>query len=180
MSVETVARRYATALADIVLSAGNAAEVKAELDGWQNMIRSNKDLSNAFGNPTIAHAKKEKVLTSLLERTSPHKTTANFLKVLLQNSRLMNLAAINKKLAQVLEERSGTVSGTVTTARELSESERTDFVSSLRKRTGKNVNLSFEVDDSVIGGSVTRVGSTLYDDSIKTQLQTLKEQMIRS
>ena len=106
MSVETVARRYASALADVVVKAGESDSVKSELNIWDEMLNVNKDLRNAFHNPTITHANKEKVLESLLGKSNPSKTTANFLRVLLRNNRLTELSKINERFASVLEERS--------------------------------------------------------------------------
>ena len=124
MGVETIARRYAGALADVVVSSGNSEEVAAEINSWNELMKSNQDLRSAFGNPSIAHMSKEKVLESLIGKTGPSKTTANFLRVLLRNSRLTELDSIATKFADVLEERSGKLSGSVISARELSGEEK--------------------------------------------------------
>jgi len=178
MSVETVARRYAAALADVVVKTNETDAVKTELKTWEQMIKSNADLQNAFGNPAISQANKEKVLESLIAKMQPTKTTANFLRVLLQNSRLTEIGEINEKLASVLEERSGNVSAQITSARPLSENEKAELKTNLAKLAGKNVNIKFETDETLIGGVVTRIGSTVYDGSVRSQLETLKQQMI--
>jgi len=178
MSVETVARRYATALADVVLKSGETATIKSELKIWEDLIKSNNDLKTAFANPAIAHVNKEKVLEGLLAKTKPSKTTANFLRVLLRNSRLTDLSEINEKFDSVLDERSGIVSAEVVSARPLSEAEKAEFKTNIAKMTGKQVNLNFDIDENIIGGVVTRVGSTVYDGSVKTQLENLKQQLV--
>lgn len=180
MSIETVARRYGTALADVVLKTGETETVKAELRSWEEMMAGNADLQSAFGNPAIAHADKEKVLESLISRTNPSRTTANFLRVLLRNSRLTELAEINDKFATVLEERSGRVSAEVISARDLSEGQKQELRANIEKLTGKQVDLRFAIDPSIIGGVVTRIGSTVYDGSVKTQLENLKQELIGS
>src|SRR5687768_3084716 len=109
MSVETIARRYAAALADVVTKSGDTDSVKSELKTWDVMISSNAELYNAFSSPAIAQAKKSGVLEGLIGRTKPTKTTANFLRVLLQNNRLTDLGAINERLDSVIEERSGAI-----------------------------------------------------------------------
>lgn len=179
MSVETVARRYAAALADVVIKTNETDAVKTELKTWQEMIGSNADLQSAFGSPAISQASKEKVLESLIAKTQPTKTTANFLRVLLRNSRLTEIGEINEKLASVLEERSGVISAQVTSARPLSEGEKTEMQTNLTKLSGKNINLKFEIDETLIGGVVTRIGSTVYDGSVKTQLEELKAQLVK-
>jgi len=178
MSVETVARRYATALADVVANTSEIDSVKSELKTWEQMINANGDLQSAFRNPAISHVNKEKVLENLIAKTQPTKTTANFLRVLLRNSRLTEIAEINQKFSSVLEERSGKISAEVTSARPLSENEKVEMQANLTKLTGKTVSLKFEIDETLIGGIVTRLGSTVYDSSVKTQLEELKQQMI--
>lgn len=178
MSVETVARRYAVALADVVTKSGETNSVQAELKSWEELINSNSDLQSAFRNPAISHADKEKVLESLIGRTKPTRTTANFLRVLLRNNRLTEINEINERFASVLEERSGVISAQITSARDLSEQEKAELRANLQKLTGKTVNLNFATDAQIIGGVVTRIGSTVYDGSVKTQLENLKQQMI--
>ena len=178
MSVETVARRYAIALADVVLKSGETGTVKTELKLWADLMNQNGNLQDAFANPAITHVDKVKVLESLLAKTKPSKTTANFLRVLLRNSRLTELAEINEKFVSVLDERSGIVAAEVTSARPLSDTEKSEFQANLAKLTGKQVNLNFNINESIIGGVVTRVGSTVYDGSVKTQLENLKKELI--
>src|SRR2546422_3273287 len=117
MSVQAVARRYASALADVVLARNEAREVQDELKIWDEMLQSNPNLREVFANPTVALDKKRAVLNRLIEMAGPRPTTANFLKVLLQNQRLTELAEINRKFEQILDERAGMIAATVTTAR---------------------------------------------------------------
>jgi F-type H+-transporting ATPase subunit delta len=178
MSVETVARRYATALADVVTKTNDAALIQGELKIWETMIASNSQLTEVFSNPAIQHQNKEKVLDSLIEKSKPSRTTANFLRVLLRNGRLTEIRQINERLVSVLEERSGVVSADVTSARPLSEAEKSELQTNLEKLTGKRVKTNFETDAQIIGGVITRIGSTVYDGSVKTKLEELKQQMI--
>ncbi len=178
MSTETIARRYSTALADIVLSSGETETVKSELAGWNDMFAENSNLPTVFSNPAIAQKNKEKVLESLIASSKPTKTTANFLRILLRNGRLADLGNINDRFESVLEERGGVVSAEVTSARPLPDSERNAFQTNLEKLTGKKVNISYAVDENIIGGVVTRIGSTVYDGSVKTKLENLREELI--
>ena len=178
MSVETVARRYATALADVVVKTGETNSVKTELKTWEQMIASNDHLFEAFNNPSITQENKEKVLESLIEKTQPTKTTANFLRTLLRNSRLTEIREINERFDSVLDERSGIVSAQITSARPISGSEKAELETNLNKLTGKKISPNYIVDESIIGGIITRIGSTVYDGSIKTKLEELKLQLI--
>jgi F-type H+-transporting ATPase subunit delta len=173
-----VARRYATALADVVTARGEAQEVQKELAAWAEMMQSNEQLLEVFRNPTIPYEQKRKVLNALIARTRVRPTTANFLQVLLQNHRLAELGEVNKRFAQILDERSGVVSAQVTTARPVPQSSQDDLRAKLAGLTGKSVRLSFTTDEELIGGIVTRIGSTIYDGSVRNQLQQVKERMI--
>ncbi|HSK70367.1 MAG TPA: ATP synthase F1 subunit delta [Pyrinomonadaceae bacterium] len=178
MSMETVARRYASALADVVLKTGETQTVLTELKTWESMFGDGSNLFQVFGNPSIAHLSKEKVLENLIERAKPNRTTANFLRVLLRNNRLTELSEINERFISVLDERSGLISAEVTSARPLGEAEKAEIRASLEKLTRKKVNLNYKIDEKIIGGVVTRVGSTVYDGSVKTQLENLREELV--
>lgn len=180
MSVETVARRYATALADVVTKNGDAGGTQSELKQWETLFNSSADLQSVFANPAIQQANKEKVLESLIARSQPTKTTANFLRVLLRNGRLTDIGAINGKFSSVLEERSGGTSAQITSARPLNDAQKTEIKTNLERMTGMRISPDFAIDETIIGGVVTRIGSTVYDGSVKTQLENLKQQMIKS
>jgi F-type H+-transporting ATPase subunit delta len=141
------------------------------------MIQSNPQLAEVFGNPTIPYEQKQKVLSALIERSRVSPITANFLQVLLRNHRLLNLGEINKFLARVLDERAGLVSAHVTTARPVPETSRAALSRQLEGLTGKNVRLDFTTDEDIIGGIITRIGSTIYDGSIRNLLERAKEQL---
>jgi F-type H+-transporting ATPase subunit delta len=176
MSIELISRRYATALADSVGS--DYQTTQTELKIFEEMLGGNAGLSGMFANPAFAHTSKEQILGKLIEKTKPTAKTANFLRILLENGRLNNLADINKSFVGVLSERSGLVTANVTTARDLSEKEQKDLQTNLEKMTGKQVSLNYSIDKEIIGGIVTRIGSTVYDSSVKTQLENLKQQLV--
>ncbi|MGB7201158.1 MAG: ATP synthase F1 subunit delta [Pyrinomonadaceae bacterium] len=178
MSIETIARRYGTALADVVLKSGETDTVKEELKAFGSMIDGNADLESVFSNPAIAHASKENLLGELIKKTKPAKTTANFLRVLLQNSRLTELGEISERFESVLAERSGVVSAEIVSARELPATARKEFEKNLASLTGKTVRVNYAVDANIIGGVVTRIGSTVYDGSVRTKLENLREQLV--
>src|SRR6266508_259970 len=143
MSVQTIARRYGSALADVIIERGEAREVQEELGAWEQLIQSNSNLQEVFRNPTIALDQKRAVLNKLIERAKPRATTANFLKVLLQNQRLMELSEINRKFADILDERAGMVAATVTTARPVPDTVQQSLQEKLMVLTRKKVRLNF-------------------------------------
>ena len=93
MSVQIIARRYATALADVVGQQKAVAQVQPEISGWATLIKDNAGLREVLGNPTVPAEKKRKLLSTLLDRTKVGNLTANFLQVLLANGRLTELPA---------------------------------------------------------------------------------------
>ena len=178
MSTETIARRYSIALADVTLEQNAADIIKAELAELAEIFADGSEINTVFSNPAITHASKTKLLDAFIAKTKPSKTTANFLKVMQLNGRLGDIAAINERFVSVLEERSGVVSAQITSAHELPDSERVEFERSLSKLTGKRVHIDYSVNKDLIGGVVTRIGSTVYDASVKSKLETLKEQLV--
>lgn len=177
MSSQTVARRYAAALADVVIERGEAGPVQTELTAWGEMISANSALFEAFNNPTVAYEQKVKVLSELIARTKVRPTTANFLRTLLKNQRLAELPQVNAKLAQVLDERAGVVSAEITSARPISATTKALLEEKLGELTGKKARLTFVTDESLLGGLVTRIGSTIYDGSVSNQLRRLREDL---
>jgi F-type H+-transporting ATPase subunit delta len=172
-----VARRYATALADVVIAREEAKEVQVELSDWAQMMRENSQLLEIFSNPTVQYDQKQKLLKSLIERAKVRPTTANFLQVLLQNQRLSELDEVNKRFAIVLDDRAGAMSADVTTARGVPVIAQEALRSKLTAMTGKNVRLTFNTDKEMIGGIVTRIGSTIYDGSVRSQLERAKSKL---
>jgi F-type H+-transporting ATPase subunit delta len=170
-----IARRYALALADVATERGEAPLIQEELSAWDTMIESSPLLREVVSNPTVAYEQKRKVLNELIARTRVRETTANFLKVLLQNQRLTELKEINEKLAQILDERSGAIAAHVITARPMAEESKAALQKKLTELTGKKVRFTFATDEELIGGLVARIGSTVYDGSVKNQLHNLEQ-----
>ena len=178
MSLQTIARRYATALAEVAIDRNEEALVRQEIDYWATLIEDNPLLREVFGNPTIPDEQERKVLEELIARTRIGETSASFLRVLLRNRRLDELKPIAERFRQELDERRGIVGAHVTTARPVPEDVKAALKDALSARTGQTVSLSFLTDDSIIGGVVTRIGSTIFDGSVQGQLDRLADEMI--
>ena len=167
MSLQTVARRYATALADVAIDRREEKVVQNELDQWSGMIESNPQLKEVFANPTIVYDHKRKVLEDLIARSRVRDTTSGFLRVLLRD--------IAARYAQVLDERAGVLAGSVTTARPIPEELKKTLHETFSAATGHTVRLSFETDEKIIGGLVARIGSTVFDGSVESHLERLAD-----
>jgi len=178
MTGTTIANRYARALADVVVERGETDEVVKELIGFGRMMSENPQLRDVFASPVIATERKRAVLDELLTRIDLRQTTANFLRLLLDNSRLHDLDQMLNALSRELDARMNIVSAEVTTAREIGQEEKAALQSQLKAATGKEVRLQFRTDPAIIGGVVTRIGSLVYDGSIKNQLAQMKRRLM--
>jgi F-type H+-transporting ATPase subunit delta len=177
LSLQTVARRYASALADVVIERKEEREVKQEIDQWASMIEDNPQLKEVFANPTIAYDEKRKVLEELITRSRVTPTTASFLRVLLRNQRLSQLRDVAERFSQVLDERGGVVSASVTTAKPIPEDLQNQLRETLTAATGRNVRVTFNTDETIIGGLVARIGSTIFDGSVQNRLERLSDEL---
>jgi F-type H+-transporting ATPase subunit delta len=177
MSILTVARRSAEALADVAVSRNQVEAVEGELRAFAEMMSSSRELRDVFASPIISQAEKERVLTAIVDRTRPSKTTANLLKTMLRHNRLHHLEAVYEQFRREMNERRGAVVAEVRTAAPVSAAQQEILSRKLQQMTGKQVQLRFETDPSLIGGVVTRIGSVVYDGSIRTQLQGIKERL---
>ena len=177
MSLQTVARRYAAALADVAIERREEREVQNELEQWASLMESHPQLKEVFANPTIAYDQKKKVLEELISRTRVRETTGSFLRVLLRNQRLSQLREVAARYSYVLDERAGMVAARVTTARAIPEELRNSLLEALTTATGRKVRLDFDTDERIIGGLVARIGSTIFDGSVQNQLERLSEDL---
>ena len=180
MSVTTIANRYARALADVITERGEMNEVVADLNGFASMMTGHDQLRDVFASPVLSADRKRAVLGELLSKMQLRPTSNNFLRLLLDNSRLHNLDQMLRALARELDSRTNIVSAEITTARDISQQEETMLADKLKAATGKQVRLQFRTDPAIIGGVVTRIGSVVYDGSIKSQLAQMKQRLMNA
>lgn len=177
MSSSKVAQRYATALADLTLDATTQATIRNELSAISQWMEPHSDLYAVFANPAISRWQKEKVLHALTERWKPSSYTQNFLRLLLRNERLHEVASIYAAYLRELDQRQGITTANVTTARPLREEEQTQLQAHLERLTGKRVRLQVKTDPAILGGVVAQIGSEVYDGSLLTQLENLRKKL---
>lgn len=179
MSITTIANRYAKALADVIMERGQTLAVADEITAFAQLIGQSPELRGVFASPVIALDRKKAVLNEVLGRLQLKPTTNNFLQLLLTNQRLHHIDVVRTCLMSELDQRAGVVSADVTTARALAANEQEHLLNQLQTATGKQVRVNFKIDPEIIGGVVTRVGSLIYDGSIKNQLALMKQQLSR-
>jgi len=178
LSLQTIARRYASALAEVAIERREASEVQQEINSWASLIEDNPQLREVFSNPTIQYDQKCKVLEELISRTHVRETTGSFLRVLLKNQRLAELKYVAERLGHVLDQHNGVVAANVTTARPIPDDLQNALHETLSEAAGRNVRLSFITDEKIIGGVVTQIGSTIFDGSIQGQLERLASDFV--
>lgn len=155
-------------------------QVLTELERFSATLSANPDLVELIESPVIAIDRKREILGAVLKESSFAATTQNFLNLLLENYRLHRLDAMLRSFERELDARAGILSAEVTTARAMESAEQDRLRERLRAATGQEVRLKFATDPDVIGGVVTRIGSTVYDGSIRTQLAQIKQQLARA
>jgi F-type H+-transporting ATPase subunit delta len=172
----SVASTYARAFADVVLSAHLDAERSiAALRAIASLLGESPELRRVWENPAVPAEQKRRVLDVIAERDGLPKQVRNLVAVLIDNRRTHFLEAIIRQLENELDARLGFVEAQITSARMLDSSEKSEFEAQVGKLTGKKVRAHYGEDASLLGGAMVRVGSTIYDGSVKGQLERLKE-----
>jgi F-type H+-transporting ATPase subunit delta len=177
MSVIAMARRYAEALADVATAHNQVDQIDGEVRVFAEMMTSSRELHDTFASPIVSHSDKLKVLEALTARATTGKLTANLLRTMLSHDRLHQVAQVYEQFRREMNERKGLIVAEVTTATEVGPSEQAKLGRTLEQMTGKRVEFKFKTDPSLIGGVVTRIGSVVYDGSVRTQLQEIKERL---
>jgi F-type H+-transporting ATPase subunit delta len=177
MSVITVARRYAEALADVAIDHNQVEQIDAEVRAFADLMGTNRELYDVFASPIIPITDKRRVLDAIIDRAGPSKMTANLLRTMLSHYRLHHLAEVYRQFQREMNERKGLIVAEVTVAGALGPSEQQKLTATFKRLTGKEVELKFKTDPSLIGGMVTRIESVVYDGSVRTQLREIKERL---
>jgi F-type H+-transporting ATPase subunit delta len=176
--LKALAERYAAALVDVALENKQADLVKRELADFAAMVRESGELHSLLSNPSIGRAVKHSVIEKLVQQMGASRTLRNYLFVIVDQRRAGLLLEIEQAFSTLLDARQGITQATVTSATALTDSERAELDAALVKLTGKKVNAEFKTDAALIAGAVVRIGSTIYDGSVRAQLDRLRTRMI--
>ncbi|MFB3778642.1 MAG: ATP synthase F1 subunit delta [Bryobacteraceae bacterium] len=175
-----VASRYSRALADLVLDPArglDASRVVEELSALEQAVAGSAELRNVLLSPAVAPARKRAVIARLAGRLGVSRLVLNCVYVIIDHRRTAMLSEIRQAFQALIDERTGSVEAGVTAARQLAAGEQEKVEASLGRLTGKKVRCKFSVDESLIGGLVARIGSTIYDGSVKGQLEALRRRL---
>jgi F-type H+-transporting ATPase subunit delta len=169
---------YARAFADVILSAKlDPAKAVSDLQQVVEFIQSNPELRTVWESPSVPLSQKLKLLDALAEPAQISKQARNFVGVLIEKHRLRLLLDMAGQLKVELNQRMGVADAEVFSARDLAPEERTALEAQLAKTTGKTVRAHYSRDASLLGGALVRIGSTIYDGSVRGQLQAIKKQI---
>lgn len=172
----SVAGTYSRAFADVVTDDHlDADRSVAELRTFAGLLKESVELRRVLENPAVPEIQKRKLLDVIAQRDGISKPVRNLIAVLMDHRRLHFLDPIIDRLERELDERRGFADAEITSARILSDAERKQVELQVTKLTGKKVRARYGQDASLLGGAVVRIGSTIYDGSVKGQLEKIKE-----
>jgi F-type H+-transporting ATPase subunit delta len=174
------ASRYARALADLVLAPARALDpetVAGELVTFEQALAGSVGLHSVLLSPAVPPARKRAVVARLAGEAGLSRLVTNFLYVLIDHRRTAMLSEIRQAFRSIIDERMGAAEAQVAAARELTGDQRREVALRLGRLTGKKVRCQFAVDDSLIGGMLARIGSTVYDGSVRGQLEALRRRL---
>ena len=177
----SVVGAYARAFADVVVGSKlDPARLQQELHAVESLLVESDPLRRVLENPSIPGDRKRAVLDALAQRAGLTRQTRNFVAVLTDHRRLPLFSDIVKQIEQELNDRLGFAEAEVSSARVLNDDEKKLLEAEVAKLTGKNVRARYQQDASLLGGAVVKVGSTIYDGSVKGQLEKIREQLVES
>lgn len=173
--------RYAGAFADVVTAARlDTAAIDAQLSDFLATWEGSPELREFFENPAIPAIQKVAILDKLNQKLKLMKELRNLIAVLISNDRIGQVCEVAAAFRAEMRERLGIRTVEIVTAREPSEQDRAELLAGAGKLAGARIQTSFKLDASILGGTVVRIGSTVYDGSVRGRLERLKEALISS
>lgn len=175
-----IANRYVTALADVVLEPGSGLtpeDTLGQLIDFADLLRESPDLAGVLRSPAIPFDDKRALLATVFERGDVPVLIRNFLYIVVEHRRTAQFDLILAGFRAWLNEHRNRVEVVVRTAAEIGSDQEAAIADRFREITGKDVLASFTVDPELLGGSVVRIGSTLYDGSLRSTLGALTRDM---
>jgi F-type H+-transporting ATPase subunit delta len=169
-----VAQRYATAMFDLAQEADTLDSIAEELATLQRLLQENADLRDLVSSPLYAREDQAKGLAAVLEKAGATTLLKNFVGLVAQNRRLFALSDMIKAFQGLLARHRGEITASVTSAVVLNDDHLSSLKAALREALGRDVQLQANVDESLIGGLIVKVGSRMIDSSLKTKLSSLK------
>lgn len=174
------ATRYAQALVDVALDSRHRldpAQVVSAIETLEQAIRGSSDLRNVLDSPAVPSSRKRAVIARLGAAIGLPPLVRNFFYVVIDHRRTALLGDIRRSFQTLLDERLGVVRADVSSALPLDEAQRARVAAELGRVTGKQVRCEYSVDPALVGGVSARIGSTIYDGSVRGRLATLRRSL---
>lgn len=179
MANSVFAPKYASAFAQVAtwhhLDVNLA---QAQMHDFAGLLAESRELREILADPSVAPDQKLGVLDALAERLGMMREVRNFLAVIMDHHRLGDLDEILAEVAVVSDERGGVAEAEVTTSRDLDENDRRQLEQEVARLANSRVRVTYSQDAALLGGAVIRIGSTVYDGSVRTQLEQLRQTLI--
>lgn len=175
-----IASRYSKALGEAVLAPGSpvsADQALSELRAVLALLDASPELNHVLRSPAVGAQAKRNVLSELTGRAGVSSYLSNFLKVVSDHKRIASLPDMMRGFEAYIDQQRGLVRAMVTVAAELSLEEKTRLEAALGETTGRQILAQYAVDPSLIGGAVAKVGSTVYDGSVRGQLARMRRKL---
>ncbi len=180
MTSSAIITRYANALVGAVTSGSSgvdSSQAVKQLRSFETVVQSSPDLRNVLASPAVSLARKRAVLTSLSEKLELPRILRNFLLVLNDHRRSGSISEVIDAFDILLDARLGFVRAEILSAQKLGEEQEKALAAQLAQLTGKQVRMRFSEDPDLIGGVVARIGSTVYDGSVRGQLSAMARRL---
>ena len=175
--MKSASLQYANALADIAMAQGTAEKTADQLVGFGALYAESAELRNFLASPAVAGEAKHRVIGKLLARVGGSKIVQNFLFVVADHHRTHVLPEMIAAFQQVIRQRQGILEAQISSAVELSKTQKAEMEFTLERLTGKRVEAKFSREPNLLGGAVVRVGDTVYDGSLRSRLNELRARL---
>ena len=176
----TSAERYSLALFELSEENNLLSQIEDQSSSILNLIEKSEDFSNLIKDPTTSQEDLLKVINTISENNKFESLFKNFLSFLIQKRRFFFIERILKSFIEICSRKRGELKAELKSAKELSNEEITKITDELTKNFSSKIKLNYKHDESLIGGLVVQVGSTMVDTSIKNKLQQIENRMIEA
>ena len=177
MTTRASASRYARALLEAIVPDGNPEQVERDLTAFADLVASSSELQRTFANPAVPVSAKRRVVERLLAQLRVSPAVAALLSLFADRDRLALVGELAAAYRERLMEYRQVARAEVTTAAPLAPEQVAALHQQLAVATGRRLTLTTRVDPAIIGGAVARVGGIVYDSSIATQLQRIRQRL---
>lgn len=175
--MSAIAQRYASALADVAVERKDGGRIHRDLADFVQAFGASSDLRNLLTNPSVSASAKKSVAGKIADRMGTHSEVRNFIFLLIDHGRTGIIDEIQRTFEAETNRRAGIVDALVSSAHELSSQEKTQLTHALERATGKKVQAQYQLNPQLIGGTTVRIGSTIYDGSVREQLNRLRTEL---